>query len=168
MKDTGVKNIVGVLVASDTRSSGDNEDLTGPAAAKALEELGYAVAINLVVPDDLDQIAERLELLCKNDEIELVLTCGGTGLSPRDVTPEATISILEKAVPGIPQLLRAKSLEITPNAALGRGVAGICNNTLVINLPGSPKAVTESIGFLAPILEHAIETVAGRTSECAR
>ena len=129
---------------------------------------GIATAAIEIVPDEIETLADAMVRWCDREDILLVLTCGGTGLSPRDVTPEATLEIVERAVPGIPQLLRQRSLEITPHAALSRGLAGIRNGTLIVNLPGSPKAVMESIGFLAPVLPHALETVSGRAVECGR
>ena len=163
-----MEKIAAVIVASDSRSDGRREDLTGPAAVAALEALGIGTVRISVVPDEIDSLADEMIEWCDRDDVLLVLTCGGTGLAPRDVTPEATLEVVERAVPGIGQLLRQKSLEITPHAALSRGIAGIRNGTLIINLPGSPKAVTESIGFLAPILPHAIETISGRATECGR
>jgi len=162
-----MEKVAAVLVASDSRSDGRREDLTGPAAVEALAALGIGVVSVRVVPDDAGALADAMIELCDRDDVLLVLTCGGTGLAPRDVTPEATLNVVERAVPGIPQLLRQRSLELTPHAALSRGLAGIRNRTLIINLPGSPRAVRESIGFLAPLLAHALETVSGRAVECA-
>jgi len=163
-----MEKIAAVLIASDSRSDGRREDLTGPAVAAALADLGLGVFEMAVVPDEIDPLMSKMIEWSDNKKIALILTCGGTGLSPRDVTPEATLQIVERAVPGIPQLLRTKSMEITPHGALSRGLAGIRNNTLIINLPGSPKAVKETIGFLKPILAHALETVTGRAVECGR
>ena len=157
-----------VLIASDSRSAGQREDLAGPAAATALRRIDIDTDCVEVVPDDEDIIATRLQVLSLKDDISLILTSGGTGLSPRDVTPEATRRVVEREVPGIPEMLRQKSAALTPMAALSRGTAGILNRTLIINLPGSPKAVAESISFLSPILPHAIETVLGRAEECGR
>ncbi len=159
--------IAAVLVASDTRSTGKNRDLTGPAAREALAEIGIGVVEISVIADDIGSISEQLSAWTDRPDIALILTAGGTGLTPRDVTPEATKMVIEKDAPGIAEMLRAESLRITPHAALSRGVAGVRNKTLIINLPGSPKAVAESIGFLAPILSHALETVTGRAVECA-
>ena len=156
-----------VVIASESRSAGVRDDRSGPAAKRALEAIGIEVAAVCVVPDDLEALAAKLTALSSDEGTALVLTSGGTGLSPRDVTPEATRRVIDREVPGIPEMLRMKSLSITPNAALSRAVAGIRNRTLIINLPGSPKAVAESIGFLAPLLPHALETVTGRAVECA-
>ncbi len=163
-----MKKIAAVLVASDSRSSNQRQDLSGQAAKEALEALGIGVVEVAVIQDEVDLLADCMKKWAASNEISLILTSGGTGLTPRDVTPEATLRVIEKQAPGIPEMLRAKSLEITPHAALSRAVAGVVNRTLIINLPGSPKAVKESIGFLAPVLPHAIETVAGKSSECAR
>ena len=163
-----MEKVAAVLGASDSRSDGRREDLTGPAARAALEEFGLGVLEVQVVPDDLEELADKMIEWSDRDDVLLIVTCGGTGLSPRDVTPEATLAIVERAVPGIPQLIRAKSMEITPHGALSRGIAGIRNGSLIINLPGSPRAVVETIGFLKPVLTHAIETVSGRAVECAR
>jgi molybdopterin adenylyltransferase len=157
-----------VIVASDSRSDGTRVDQTGPAAERALAELGIETASIAVVPDDIAALSAAIRRWAAEPGIALILTAGGTGLSPRDVTPEATLAVIERTVPGIPELLRQQSLRVTPKAALGRGVAGIVNRTLVINLPGSPRAVTETIGFLAPILPHAIETLLGEAVECGR
>jgi molybdopterin adenylyltransferase len=162
-----MEKIAAVIVASDSRSGGRREDLTGPAAAAALAELGVGTIEVAVVPDEVDALRDAMVRLADRGDVLLLLTCGGTGLGPRDVTPEATLEVVERAVPGIPQLLRQRGLELTPHAALSRGIAGIRGTTLIVNLPGSPAAVRENIGFLAPVLAHALETVAGRAVECA-
>ncbi|MDD5306489.1 MAG: molybdopterin-binding protein [Deltaproteobacteria bacterium] len=163
----GMDKIAAVLVASDSRSKGANEDLAGPAAEEALALLGIGVAEIAVVPDDANVIAARIEEWCERGDLSLVLTSGGTGLGPRDVTPEATLRVVERLAPGIAELLRAEGRRKTPHAALSRAVAGVRGRTLVVNLPGSPRAVKESIGFLAALLPHAIETVSGKAVECA-
>ncbi len=163
-----MEKIAAVLVASDSRSDGSRAELSGPAVEEALSALGIGVLEIAVVEDEIDPLAEKLTEWCDRDDIILILTSGGTGFAPRDVTPEATAKVIERNVPGIPEMLRAKSLQITPHAALSRAIAGIRNGTLIINLPGSPRAVKESIEFLAPSLPHALDTVAGRTVECAR
>jgi len=163
-----MEKIAAVLVASDSRSTNERVELSGPAAREALEALSIGVAEVAVVPDEIDALAGKLTEWSAREDIVLVLTSGGTGLGPRDVTPEATRRVIEREAPGIPEMLRMRSLEITPHAALSRAVAGVANRTLIINLPGSPRAVKESIEFLAPALPHALETVAGRAVECAR
>ena len=163
-----MEKIAAVMVASDSRSANQREELAGPAAKEALEALGIGVVEIAVVPDEIEPIANKLKEWAGRDDVFLILTLGGTGLAPRDVTPEATREVIEREAPGIPEMLRAKSLEITPHAALSRGIAGIRGRTLIVNLPGSPKAARESIGFLASALPHALETVAGLAVECAR
>jgi molybdenum cofactor synthesis domain-containing protein len=163
-----MERIAAVLVASDSRSGGRREDLTGPAAQEALAEIGLDVVEVAVVPDEHDALKARLIEWCERGDVLLILTAGGTGLGPRDVTPEATRAVIERDAPGLAELIRLRSLEITPHASLSRGIAGVRGQTLIVNLPGSPKAVREAIGFLAPALPHAIETVSGRAVECAR
>ncbi len=163
-----MEKIAAILIASDSRSANDRAELSGPAAEEALTALDIGVSEIAVVPDEVDRLADKLRKWSAREDLLLILTSGGTGLAPRDVTPEATRRVIERDVPGIPEMLRAKSLEITPHAALSRAVAGVVNRTLIINLPGSPKAVKESIEFLAPLLPHALETTAGRAVECAR
>ena len=158
---------VAVVVASDSRSRGERRDETGPAARAALSAVGVENVLVKIVPDEKERLKETLTVLAQNPDISLILTAGGTGLAPRDVTPEATLSVVERIVPGIPELLRHESLRITPKAALSRGVAGVLNRTLIINLPGSPKAVAESVAILTPLLAHALETVLGLATECA-
>jgi molybdopterin adenylyltransferase len=163
-----MERIAAVVVASDSRSDGQREDLTGPAAQAALAELGVGVVEVAVVPDEREALARKLIELCDRGDVLLILTAGGTGLAPRDVTPEATRDVIERDAPGLAELIRLRSLEITPHAALSRAVAGVRGRTLIVNLPGSPQAVREAIGFLAPVLPHALETVSGRAVECAR
>ena len=157
-----------IVVASDSRSSSRRRDETGPAARQCLTALGVDAAEVRVVPDEQIAIEDALRDLAGKNDITLILTAGGTGLSPRDVTPEATLEVIERLVPGIPEMLRQKSMAVTPRAALSRGVAGILNRTLIINLPGSPNAVRETIAFLAPILPHALQSVCGEVVECGR
>jgi molybdenum cofactor synthesis domain-containing protein len=162
-----MERIAAIVVASDSRSDGRREDLTGPAAEQALNELGVGVIEVAVVPDERDALARKMIELADRGDVLLILTAGGTGLAPRDVTPEATRDVIERDAPGIAELIRARSLEITPHAALSRAIAGVRKKTLIVNLPGSPKAVKEAIEFLAPVLPHALETVSGRAVECA-
>ncbi|MCP4605794.1 MAG: MogA/MoaB family molybdenum cofactor biosynthesis protein [Proteobacteria bacterium] len=163
-----MEKIAAVLVASDSRSANNRAELSGPAAKQALETIGIGVVEIAVIPDEIDLIAQKLAEWSERNDIALILTSGGTGLAPRDVTPEATRQVIEREVPGIPEMLRAKSLEITPHAALSRAVSGVVNRTLIINLPGSPRAVKESVDFLCAVLPHAIETATGRAQECAQ
>ncbi|MEL7608978.1 MAG: molybdenum cofactor synthesis domain-containing protein [Bacillota bacterium] len=155
-----------VLVASDKGHRGEREDLSGPELKKLLE--GHALVLEIVVlPDERGRIAEYLKKTADSGLVDLILTSGGTGFAPRDVTPEATMDAVERLAPGIPEAMRAKSLEITNRAMLSRAVAGIRGRTLIVNMPGSPRAVRECMEVFLPVLEHAIKTVRGETFECA-
>lgn len=158
----------GIIVASDKGSTGERADLSGKKIDSLLKEAGYEVCHYSIVPDEREAL-EGAMLLCADDlKLDLVLTTGGTGFSVRDVTPEATLAIIEKQVPGIPEAMRAMSMQITPRAMLSRSVAGIRKNTLIINMPGSPKAVEESLSFILPTLAHGLEILIGSATECAR
>lgn len=154
-----------VLTISDSASAGKREDLSGPEAKRILEEAGFAVQAIDILPDEQAAIESRLRQAC-DDGINLVVTSGGTGLSPRDVTPEATLAVIQKQVPGIADMMRMESLKITPRAALSRAVSGIRGATLIINLPGSVKGVRECLGAVRPILGHAIETLKQASLGC--
>jgi molybdenum cofactor synthesis domain-containing protein len=156
------------LILSDKGARGEREDLCGPLIARMLEEEGYQVAEILVAPDEKGRIEEELIRLSDGRQVDLILTSGGTGFSMRDVTPEATLAVAPRAVPGIAEAIRAYSLQITKRAMLGRGAAAIRGRTLIVNLPGSPKAVEESLGFILPELRHGLEILRGEASECAR
>src|SRR6516165_9717132 len=147
-----------VLTVSDTASAGGREDLSGPEAKRILEETGFEVTAVEILPDERPAIESRLRRAAE-EGFDLVITSGGTGLSPRDVTPEATLAVIDKNVPGIADLMRIESLKVTPRAALSRAVCGIRGATLIINLPGSVKGVRECLVAVRPILGHAIETL---------
>lgn len=156
-----------VITVSDKGSRGEREDTSGPALVKLLEENGYTVAYTAMVPDEPEAIRREL-LYCADDrKLCLVLTTGGTGFSPRDVTPEVTESILEKRTPGIPEAMRAASMRITPMGCLSRETAGIRGGTLIINLPGSKKASTENFSAVVGPVRHGIEILLGVSSDCA-
>lgn len=157
-----------VLTMSDKGSMGEREDLTGPAIMGMLADDTFDIVHYKVIPDELDVIMKELLHLCDDIKVELVLTNGGTGFSKRDVTPEATIKVIERNVPGIAEAMRLKSLQITPKAMLSRAVSGIRGETLIVNLPGSPKAAKENLEFILPALPHGIDILTGRDSECAR
>lgn len=155
-----------VVTISDSCSRGEREDMSGPAAAARLAEGGFEVETPLVIPDDREIISATLAELCDGGDYALVITTGGTGLSPRDTTPEATRDILEKEVPGIGELLRSEGYRIKPSAILSRGISGLRNGTLIVNLPGSIRGVSEGLDILMPILPHALEVASGRAYRC--
>jgi molybdenum cofactor synthesis domain-containing protein len=154
-----------VLTLSDTAAAGGREDLSGPEASRILAEAGFDVRPVEILPDDRAAIETRLRGAC-DQGIPLVVTTGGTGLSPRDVTPDATLAVIEKSVPGITELMRVEGFKSTPRAALSRAVAGIRQSTLIINLPGSVKGVRECLDAVRPVLAHAIETLKQSSLGC--
>jgi molybdenum cofactor synthesis domain-containing protein len=158
----------GIIVASDKGSTGERADLSGKKIDSLLKEVGYEVCHYCIVPDEGEALQAAMKHCSDDLKLDLVLTTGGTGFSVRDVTPEATLAIIDKQVPGIPEAMRAMSMQITPRAMLSRAVAGIRNNTLIINMPGSPKAVEESLSFILPTLEHGLEILIGSATECGR
>jgi len=152
---------VAILTVSDSCSEGQRDDISGQAIIAVLDKEKFEVCDKKIVADDKKAIEEELKNFCDNMGVDVVLTTGGTGLGPRDVTPEATISVCEKTVPGLGELMRLKGLEKTPYAVLSRAAAGIRKNTLVINLPGSPKAVRECLEMILDVLGHAVEMMLG-------
>jgi molybdenum cofactor synthesis domain-containing protein len=150
-----------ILIASDRAHSGERPDRTGPALEKRLAELGYTVVFCEVVPDDGRKIESTLKTWISDEKINLILISGGTGLSPSDVTPEATLSIIEKRVPGMEEAMRQASSKITPFGMLSRCVVGTTEESLIINLPGSPKGALENLNIIEPALEHALELICG-------
>jgi molybdenum cofactor synthesis domain-containing protein len=162
------KFTVAVLTASDKGSRGERADESGLVIKEMIREAGGEVVVYNVVPDDTAVLRDKLVEYCDNLKVNLVLTTGGTGLSPRDHTPEATLAVIEKQVPGIPEAMRAFGLRKTPHAMLSRAVSGIRRQTLIINLPGSPLAVRENLEVVLPALGHALETLCGHSEECAR
>ena len=159
---------VGILTASDKGSAGQRIDESGKVLMDAIKRIDAIMADYVMVPDDKETIAANLIRMADIVGVDLILTTGGTGFSPRDITPEATLSVIDREAPGIPEAMRLKSLQITPKAMLSRAVAGIRGKTLIINLPGSPKAVSECIEVIVPVIPHAIEILKGDTGECAR
>lgn len=158
---------VGILTLSDKGSKGEREDLTGTILKDLVQNEGWIVQEYLIIPDEKEMIVNTLSMWVDEKKLDLILTNGGTGVYPRDVTPEATKEVIEKEIPGISEYIRYISYPLTPMAALTRGVAGIRKQTLIINLPGSPKAVKEIFPHLIPIIKHAIEKIKGDPKECA-
>ena len=151
-----------VLTLSDQGAAGLREDTSGPAVGERLEELGVLVADHAIQPDDPDMTVERLQQWVA-DGVNLIVTTGGTGFGPRDHTPEATRRVVERDAPGLAELMRAEGLRKTPMAALSRGICGIAGRTLIVNLPGSERAVRENLDALAPVLPHALQLIGGDT-----
>lgn len=152
---------VGILTSSDTRAAGMAEDTSGAALKELAAGQGWRVVAYHLVPDERDVIAAALTRMADVDGCDIVFTTGGTGLSPRDLLPEVTLAVCSREVPGIGQVIRGESLKITDRAMLSRGTAGQRGSTLIINLPGSEKAVRESFGFVAGVLPHAVAMMAG-------
>ena len=157
----------GVLTVSDKGSRGERVDESGKVIKEVLLSLGAGEIKYAIVPDEKQAISSKLREW-SDAGVDLVLTTGGTGLTPRDVTPEATLDVLDRVAPGFAEAMRAYGMKQTPQAMLSRAVAGIRKKTLIINMPGSPKAVKECLEAISPALPHAIETVRGQASECAR
>jgi molybdenum cofactor synthesis domain-containing protein len=153
---------VGILTVSDTRSQGLNTDTATPLIRRLLEDAGFSVAEVVLVPDDSQQIQQRLIDMTDRQRLPLVVTTGGTGLAPRDVTPEATRAVIEREAPGLSEAVRVATAKRNPLAWLSRGVAGLRGRTLIVNLPGSPSAVEEWLCALLPLLPHALEMIEGK------
>lgn len=157
-----------IITSSDKGYRGEREDLSGLAIREILEREGYQVVSMDILPDDREMLSGRMAEIADDGLADLILTTGGTGFSPRDVMPEATEDVIDRRVPGIPEAIRAYSMTITKRAMLSRAAAGIRRKTLIINLPGSPKAVRESLEFIIDTLEHGLEILTGEASDCAR
>ena len=150
-----------IITVSDRASRGEYQDKSGPAVREMLQTAGYLLKNCVIIPDDKNAIKKALLSEC-DQEVDLIVTAGGTGFSPRDLTPEATKAVIERECPGIAEYMRQKSMEITPRGMLSRGVAGIRKQSLIINLPGSPKAAQENLGFVLPHLTHALDMLSGK------
>ena len=148
---------IGILTVSDRSSRGERPDASGPCLTKAVKNLGWQVAVTDIVPDDFEILVNILTKWADSGDIDVILSTGGTGFSPRDITPEATLAVIQRASNGIAEAMRVESLKITPHAMLSRGVAGIRGQTLLVNLPGSPKAALENFEVLQPVLPHAVQ-----------
>ncbi|MGI6097070.1 MAG: molybdopterin adenylyltransferase [Dethiobacteria bacterium] len=158
---------VAILTASDRSARGEREDLSGKVIEEIVKEMGGRVFEKIVVSDDLQELQSALIRLADEVGVDLVLTTGGTGLAPRDLTPEATRAVIEKEVPGIAEAMRAAGLKKTPHAMLSRALCGVRGQTLIINLPGSPKAVKENLEAISAALPHALELLKGKVTDCA-
>lgn len=156
---------VAVLTLSDKGSKGEREDLSGPLIADILKPIGADLKYYEILPDEKELIKKKLMEYCS--KVDLILTTGGTGVAPRDVTPDATLEVIDKEVSGIAEVMRSEGFKKTRRAVLSRAVAGIKGNTLIINLPGSPKAVKENLEIILDVILHAVEKIKGDTTECA-
>lgn len=152
---------VAVLTVSDRSFAGEREDVSGPAVAERVSLEGWEVIRTDIVPDDMDKIADVFRAWSDQDGVDVILSTGGTGFAPRDVTPEATRAVVERTAPGLTEAMRAVSMDITPHAMLSRAEAGIRKSTLIINLPGSPKAAVENLEVVLPVLPHAVALLRG-------
>lgn len=157
--------IFGILTVSDRCSRGEADDKSGVLMAEMLKPLGE-IKEYLIVPDEKEEISASLIKMADEIKCDVIFTTGGTGFAPRDITPEATKEVIERETPGISEAIRYESLKITPKAMLSRAVSGIRGKALIINLPGSPKAVKESLEVVLPVLSHAVETLSGNTQSC--
>ena len=156
-----------VITVSDKGYAGERVDTGGPLVCDMLKEAGYELTYTALVPDEIPQIAAELKKCADELDVALAVTTGGTGFSPRDVTPEATISVCERLAPGIPEAMRFESMKITNRAMLSRAQAGIRGGTLIVNLPGSPKAIRENLDAVLPALDHGLEMLRGPKRDCA-
>lgn len=157
-----------IIVSSDAGYRGEREDKSGPLIKRIAEDYGYEVVSMCILPDEQEMLEQKMIQIADEHLAELLLTTGGTGFSPRDCMPEATMAVTERIVPGIPEAMRAYSMRFTRRAMLSRAAAGIRKGTLIINLPGSPKAVQECLEFIMPELSHGIEILTGEAGNCAR
>ncbi|HBR18451.1 MAG: molybdenum cofactor biosynthesis protein [Deltaproteobacteria bacterium RIFCSPLOWO2_12_FULL_43_16] len=159
---------VGILTMSDKGSRGEREDLSGKEIERMIKDLPAEVMAYEVIPDETDIIKAKIKEFVDKKKLDLILTTGGTGVSPRDVTPEATRAVIEKELPGMAEVMRAESLKKTPNAMISRAVCGIRKQSLIINLPGSPRAVRENLSVVLPAISHAVEKIKGSQEECGK
>ncbi len=159
---------VAIITSSDSGFAGEREDKSGPVIAEIVKNNGYEVSFMKVLPDDREMLSNEMKRIADEEVADIILTTGGTGFSPRDVMPEATMDIVERVVPGIPEAMRAYSMQFTKRAMLSRAAAGIRKGTLIVNMPGSPKAVTECLEYIISELDHALGILKGTAKNCAR
>ena len=152
-----------VLTISDSASAGTRQDLSGPAVRERLEQLGWQVSVAEIIPDVASEISRRLATLADSGQVSAIFTTGGTGLAPRDVTPEATRAVLHREIPGFGEVMRARGRETTPLASLSRSLAGTRGKVLIVNLPGSPKGAVQSLDAIVELVPHVLELLRGRT-----
>jgi molybdenum cofactor synthesis domain-containing protein len=158
---------VAILTMSDKGSRGEREDESGGVIKEMVKDIPAEVVYYEIIPDEMDIIKNRLISISDNEKADIILTTGGTGVSPRDVTPDATLQVIDREIPGMAEAMRMESLKKTHRAMISRAVAGIRRRTLIINLPGSPRGVKENLEVILPALSHAVEKIKGDTSECA-
>lgn len=156
----------GILTVSDRSAQGKRQDASGPALVTALGAHGVEVAWTAVCPDDTEEISRWLVVWADEHHADLILTTGGTGVAPRDVTPEATLSVVSRTIPGMAEAMRAASMKKTPHAMISRAVAGVRGATLIVNLPGSPKGALENLEAILPAIPHAVAKIQGDPSDC--
>ena len=157
----------GVITVSDKGSRGERVDRSGQEIVSMLKDIGANIAYSTIIPDEKDKIKEILIDCTDRMKLDLIITTGGTGVSPRDLTPDATLEVIDKEVPGMAEAMRRVSAAITPHAMISRAVVGIRGRSLIVNLPGSPKAVRENLAVILPALKHAVEKIRGDDAECA-
>ena len=156
-----------IITVSDKGSQAKRQDLSGPAIAEMLAGAAIEVKHTLITPDEIDRIRKAIIQFADVEKMDLILTTGGTGVSPRDLTPDATLKVLDKEIPGMAEVMRITSMKITPHAMISRAVAGIRGHSLIINLPGSPKGAMENLAAVLPAIPHAIEKIKGDDRDCA-
>jgi molybdenum cofactor synthesis domain-containing protein len=157
-----------VITVSDACFHGKREDSSGEALVQLLSEIGAEIVAKEILSDDLAPLTDALTRLADRDDVNLIVTTGGTGFGPRDNTPEATLAVIQREAPGLAEAMRLETLKYTPMAMISRGVCGIRSGTLIVNLPGSPKAVRESFAVIKPVLSHVVTLLAGQTSHDAK
>ena len=167
VQDSAARYRAAIICASDRCFQGLRKDVSSPIIAEMLTGQGYEITATVMLPDDYEALQKAMANIADEGSADLIVTTGGTGLAPRDITPEATAAVIDRTVPGISEAMRAESMKITPHGMLSRGIAGIRKRTLIINLPGSPKAVKENLSCILPALAHALLMLTGSTQDCA-